>query len=118
MGSLAAIQTDGTRCPLCSNPNRCQLCAVNPYKGPCWCAKAEIPDALLAQVPHDLRKKTCICRDCVMKFHRSKNSKTAPLKISSEDFYFENGLMVFTAACLLRRGYCCGSNCRHCPYGA
>lgn len=34
-----------------------------------------------------------------------------------EDFYFENGLMVFTAAYLKRRGFCCRSGCRHCPYG-
>ncbi|MCI5065208.1 DUF5522 domain-containing protein [bacterium] len=24
--------------------------------------------------------------------------------------------MVFTAASHLKRGVCCGSNCRHCPY--
>ena len=35
-----------------------------------------------------------------------------------EDYYFnENGFMVFTAAYLLKRGYCCESGCRHCPYG-
>lgn len=33
------------------------------------------------------------------------------------DYYIENGLMVFTAAFLQRRGYCCESGCRHCPYG-
>lgn len=27
------------------------------------------------------------------------------------------GFDVFTAAYLLRRGVCCGSGCRHCPYG-
>ncbi|MCA1574629.1 MAG: DUF5522 domain-containing protein [Acidobacteria bacterium] len=32
------------------------------------------------------------------------------------DFYLENGLMVFTAAFLHRRGYCCERGCRHCPY--
>ncbi|HMQ03053.1 MAG TPA: DUF5522 domain-containing protein [Pyrinomonadaceae bacterium] len=32
------------------------------------------------------------------------------------DYYFENGLMVLTAEFLLKRGYCCGSGCRHCPY--
>lgn len=26
------------------------------------------------------------------------------------------GLMVMTARYLLRRGYCCGNDCRHCPY--
>jgi hypothetical protein len=33
-----------------------------------------------------------------------------------EDFYTEGPYMVFTAAYHLRRGYCCNSNCRHCPY--
>jgi Family of unknown function (DUF5522) len=33
------------------------------------------------------------------------------------DYYVENGLFVFTAAFLLKRGYCCESGCRHCPYG-
>jgi hypothetical protein len=33
-----------------------------------------------------------------------------------EDFYWEGPYMVFTAAWHLKRGYCCGSACRHCPY--
>jgi len=32
------------------------------------------------------------------------------------DWYFENCLMVYTAAYHLERGYCCGSGCRHCSY--
>jgi iron complex transport system substrate-binding protein len=32
------------------------------------------------------------------------------------DYYIENGAWVFTASYLKRRGYCCGSGCRHCPY--
>jgi hypothetical protein len=32
------------------------------------------------------------------------------------DYYVEHGLLVFTAAFLLKRGYCCESGCRHCPY--
>lgn len=32
------------------------------------------------------------------------------------DFYFEKGLMVLTEHFLKKRGYCCGNNCRHCPY--
>ncbi|MFL6429342.1 MAG: DUF5522 domain-containing protein [Acidobacteriaceae bacterium] len=34
-----------------------------------------------------------------------------------EDFYWEGPYMVFTAAWHFKRGYCCGSACRHCPYG-
>lgn len=33
-----------------------------------------------------------------------------------EDFYIENGLIVFTEKYHLKRGYCCQSGCRHCPY--
>jgi hypothetical protein len=32
------------------------------------------------------------------------------------DYYIEDGLFVFTAAFLRKRGYCCESGCRHCPY--
>lgn len=32
------------------------------------------------------------------------------------DSYIENGLLVYTAAYHLKRGTCCGSGCRHCPY--
>jgi hypothetical protein len=32
------------------------------------------------------------------------------------DYYLEHGLLVFTAAFLRKRGYCCESGCRHCPY--
>lgn len=34
----------------------------------------------------------------------------------SEDFYWESSSLVFTAAYHLKRGFCCGSGCRHCPY--
>jgi hypothetical protein len=38
-------------------------------------------------------------------------------RLESEDYYFEGDLMVFTAAYHLKRGSCCKSACRHCPYG-
>jgi Family of unknown function (DUF5522) len=37
--------------------------------------------------------------------------------VEGVDYYLENGLLVFTAAYHLKRGYCCHNNCRHCPYG-
>ena len=39
----------------------------------------------------------------------------APL-VEGEDFYREGAYLVFTARHHLRRGYCCESGCRHCPY--
>jgi hypothetical protein len=32
------------------------------------------------------------------------------------DYYWENGRVVFTAHFLTKRGRCCDSGCRHCPY--
>jgi len=40
---------------------------------------------------------------------------TAP-PLDPEDFYLEEEAVVFTAAYHLKRGYCCDSGCRHCPY--
>jgi hypothetical protein len=36
--------------------------------------------------------------------------------LAPEDFYLEGPNLVFTAAYHLKRGYCCNSGCRHCPY--
>jgi hypothetical protein len=36
--------------------------------------------------------------------------------IEEQDFYWEGGFLVFTRQFHLRRGRCCGSGCRHCPY--
>jgi len=33
-----------------------------------------------------------------------------------EDYYFDGPYLVFTAAYHLKRGQCCGSGCRHCPF--
>lgn len=32
------------------------------------------------------------------------------------DYYLEDGKLVFTAEYHLKRGYCCNSKCRHCPF--
>ena len=47
---------------------------------------------------------------------RPTESRIVPTPLEAEDFYYENGLMVFTAAYHLKRGYCCNSGCRHCPF--
>ena len=45
-------------------------------------------------------------------------SPTEPAtKLAPEDFYYEGPYLVFTEAYHLRRGRCCQSGCRHCPYG-
>ena len=37
-------------------------------------------------------------------------------ELAPEDFYYEGPYLVFTAAYHLKRGACCNSGCRHCPY--
>jgi hypothetical protein len=37
-------------------------------------------------------------------------------QLDPEDFYFDGPYLVFTAAYHRKRGYCCNSGCRHCPY--
>jgi hypothetical protein len=39
-----------------------------------------------------------------------------PPGLDPEDYYFDGDFLVFTAAYHLKRGACCGSGCRHCPY--
>ncbi len=38
--------------------------------------------------------------------------------LTEEDYYLsEEGYIIFTDAYHLKRGYCCKSGCKHCPYG-
>ena len=39
-----------------------------------------------------------------------------PRLVEGVDYDIERGRWVFTAAYHLRRGTCCASGCRHCPY--
>jgi Family of unknown function (DUF5522) len=46
---------------------------------------------------------------------QSPDPSPPPLR-EGEDYYIERGRWVFTEAYHLKRGYCCDSGCRHCPY--
>jgi len=42
----------------------------------------------------------------------------AASKIEGEDYYYSpEGYIIFTEKYHLKRGYCCQSGCKHCPYG-
>ena len=43
-------------------------------------------------------------------------TKPASEALAPEHFYMEGPYLVFTAAYHIARGYCCNSDCRHCPY--
>lgn len=38
-------------------------------------------------------------------------------KLTPEEYYLsKEGYLIFTEKYHLNRGYCCKSNCKHCPY--
>ena len=37
--------------------------------------------------------------------------------VQGVDFYIDGGKFVFTSTYHRKRGFCCNSKCRHCPYG-
>ncbi|MES2387352.1 MAG: DUF5522 domain-containing protein [Bacteroidota bacterium] len=48
---------------------------------------------------------------------KGPEKQTEPIIPGIGEYYFDpDGKMVFTEKYHLRRGYCCGSGCRHCPY--
>lgn len=55
-----------------------------------------------------------------MTTQQDKTNSHVPEEIAksnnTQDYYIENGYRVLTAHFLINRGYCCGNNCRHCPY--
>ena len=46
----------------------------------------------------------------------NKGSETGPGGEADEDCYWDGPYLVFTEAFHLKRGYCCNSGCRHCPW--
>jgi len=107
----------------CSSCGASFGCGANAPEGNCWCHDLP-PVGLVAAADQD-----CLCPDCLasaiakltaqpedtMPPAANNPATTSPL-IEGEDYYCEGAAMVFTAHFLLRRGYCCESGCRHCPY--
>jgi hypothetical protein len=42
--------------------------------------------------------------------------KQKPLFDDNEHYINDSGMFVFTEEYLLKRGYCCGNGCLHCPF--
>ena len=75
-------------------------------------------------VPVAASDDDCLCRACLTEAISQLSSTNPPGSqtlapnplVEGEDYYLEGAAMVFTAKFLLRRGYCCESGCRHCPF--
>ncbi len=98
------------RCPVCSGPNDCQRSCPESWDGPCWCDAVPRNPAVVAPVGSGA--PACLCKACLTA--RGGDSADGP------DFYRDpvTGYQVFTQAYHLRRGHCCESGCRHCPWPA
>jgi hypothetical protein len=111
------------KCPECQEPVNCG--AESGQK--CWCSN--YPPI----VPVDA-SKSCLCESCLKKkikleieqfvqaYKDGKVENIAPKFATAEfvegiDFYIEKEYRVMTEWYHLKRGYCCKSGCRHCPYG-
>ncbi|MGB9179294.1 MAG: DUF5522 domain-containing protein [Pyrinomonadaceae bacterium] len=89
----------------------------------CWCDA--LPHVPLA-VGED---EGCLCPKCLreaisnLTAHEASSRSLAKIDETSQasliegvDYYCEGEILVFTDRYHLRRGYCCQSGCRHCPY--
>jgi hypothetical protein len=106
---------------ICSRCHAVFTCGLAQGDERCWCER-------LPHVPLIADERTdCFCPQCLSEAIAKLNAESEPLAVESrqaslpllkegEDYYVEGDVMVFTAAYHLKRGYCCDSGCRHCPY--
>jgi hypothetical protein len=109
-------------CPSCGQENACRVANGCAYKGPCWCEAFTIPAEVQRRLAEAHPVRACLCRACLVRFSETSESSlrtkvSDPKPVEGEDYYLDDfGRMVFTAAYHLKRGHCCDSGCRHCPY--
>ncbi|WP_221794825.1 cysteine-rich CWC family protein [Oceanobacter mangrovi] len=70
------IAIDPLVCPLCGQANSCVNLAEKDVSKSCWCNDPALtfPEALLAQIPPEQRRKACVCKACVQAF-LNKNTR-------------------------------------------
>ena len=62
-------------CPLCGQPNSCQMASTagDGRAASCWCVNQPLPPALLASVPAAAQHRACVCATCVRQ-HQAKGA--------------------------------------------
>lgn len=121
MNTGTSIPADGRvspgeeTCPLCGAGNRCGAREMR-SGGTCWCARYDVPPEILSRLPV---RGGCLCPGCLERVSGVRPAKSPVLSPRPDEYYLDpDGRMVFKAEYHLRRGFCCGSGCRHCPYTA
>src|ERR1700678_2272514 len=105
-------RTSSKRCAKCG---AAFLCGPQAGMKDCWCN--ELPPLHPTADGSD-----CLCRPCLSNeistqaLRPTSQEARAPSLVEGQDYYREGSAVVFTAGYHLRRGYCCGNGCRHCPY--
>jgi hypothetical protein len=121
----------------CSSCGEDFTCGAERGAGPCWCEA--LPHLPLTPI----EGRECFCPQCLSDAIQAAlqpdraggeppmdsfwvaepvkaATKTDPgppnMLLEGEDYYSEGGMIVFTASYHRRRGYCCESACRHCPF--
>lgn len=124
----ARLCTRAAHCPVCGRPNHCRLETDESYKGPCWCEQPALSVTALRRLRAELPEPHCLCQNCLEAIAaspevtwdelvaHSRHQPAASLVPLEGDTYQEGEAIVFTVQYHLRRGYCCGNVCRHCPY--
>jgi hypothetical protein len=64
---------DTAKCPLCGEPNQCAM-AADPDASECWCESVIFPEELLAKIPENAVRKTCVCQNCLKNYQESFNA--------------------------------------------
>lgn len=99
-------------CSMCGESFGCGINNNNAES--CWCndlSRVEIVDGL-----------DCCCPKCLARIVQEQQRTTWDIGnlalhlTEGTDYYREGNAIVFTSLYHLRRGYCCDSGCRHCPY--
>ncbi len=115
-----------THTKTCSECNAQFSCGSFVEGSSCWCLS--LPNIIKVGL------KNCLCKPCLIsRINKQIDQFLEDVEIgkvsnpdftkyqTSElvegiDFYIESGMYVFTKWYHLKRGHCCNSGCRHCPY--
>jgi|JI10StandDraft_1071094.scaffolds.fasta_scaffold535382_2 hypothetical protein len=107
----------------------CSLCGAvflcgGHHQQPCWCS--HYPAIMPITDGQDCRCPACLTVGVQEKINDYLQKNPMPTVVPEQyrhakliehiDYYIENGNWVFTAWFHCKRGECCGSGCRHCPY--
>jgi hypothetical protein len=113
-------QATAKNCSQCGAPFGCG--ASSPDVN-CWCVNLKHVGPVAGEA------QDCLCPRCLAEAiakmaldesrareRQASGPSPAVSLVEGEDYYLEGAAMVFTTSFLLRRGYCCESGCRHCPF--